>query len=220
LRFLNTATGVPRKPVPLRYAVLITELDVGSFCALLSGELHYAGAYDAIAEPLLSAYELSSAPSALKVTRSAMQSICSQVALRPTKKSQLKEIPKSFYVWSNDLADAFEHYITLVPGRDNARLWQLKLNWNPSLGNLKPLIEECPNPENIGSPKSVKAAEVEKRNRKIIAEYLKQAKAFPHLSKSNIATRISRAGVFERTSRRVPQVLTPESIRRVINRFT
>jgi hypothetical protein len=218
LTFINPTAGVPRKPVPLRYAILVTGLDAGIICALLSGELHYPGADDEGFEPLLTAYEITSKPSARKVTQGVVESVRSQISPHSKLKAQLKQIPKSFYVWSDDLAQAFQHYIKLVPGYDDAYRMRLDLNWNPGLGNLRPLIEECPNPEKSGSRRSEQAAKVEKRNRQIVAEYQLLHKQFPQLSKSNIATRIAKSGKFERFSRRIRQNLTPEAIRRVINR--
>lgn len=219
LKFLNAITGVPRKPVPLRYAILVADWDVGTVCALLSGELHYSGADDLAAKPLLTAYELTSGPSARRVSRGAVQDICSQIAPRCSRKTALKLIPRSFYVWSNELADAFQHYIELVPGRENARHWHLELNWDPALGNLRSLIEECPNPQESGSQRSRQATAVEQRNRRILAEYGRLKTASPHLSKSNIAGRIAQSGKFERVGRRARKNLAPEAIRRVINRF-
>src|SRR5690606_3049927 len=108
---------------------------------------------------------------------------------RTSARIQLKFIPKTFYVWSDELAEAFQHYIRLVPGRDNAREWRLELDWNPALGNFRPLIDECPNPVNQGSDASRNAAEVENRNQNILAEYRQLKSNFPHLSKSAISTR-------------------------------
>src|SRR5688572_16594489 len=101
LRFLNQTAGAPRKPIPLRYAVLIVGLDVEVMCALLSGELHYPGADAAGIEPLLTAYELDSRPSARRVTLGAVKNICSQISPRSQARAQLKLIPRSFYVWSD-----------------------------------------------------------------------------------------------------------------------
>ena len=219
LRFLNATAGVPRKPVPLRYAILVTDIDLGAMCGLLSGELHYSGADEVVTKPLLTAYELIDRPGARRVSAATIQDIYSQISPKSSLKTQLKHIPKSFYVWSNDLADAFQHYIVLVPGRENANRWGLRLDWNPALANRKQLIEECPDASHSDTRRSQQVAAVEKRNRAIIEEYKRLKKQFPHLSKSDISARISKSGKFERTSRRMRQNLAPEAVRRVINRF-
>ena len=219
LEFSNPTAGIPRKPVPLRYAVLVTGLDVKIMCALMSGELHYSDAAEKRAGPLLTAYELGPNASARTVTLHAIRDIDSQIRPNSKRKSQLKLIPRSFYVWSDDLANAFQNFIDLVPGRENAHLWGLELNWNPGLGDFAPLIEECPDPKDLGSKRSRQTAEVEKRDRQILAEYRKQKSQYPHLSKSNIAARIAKSGKYENVSGRIRRNLTPGTIRRLINRL-
>ena len=219
LKFLNVNAGIPRKPVPLRYAVLITDMGAASLLAFLTGELHYHGAEDRHAPPLLTAYELTDKTSARTVTLAVAKQIYSQISTQKTLKTQLKQIPKSFYVWSDDLAEAFQHYIALVPGRENAYRWRLKLEWKPALGDLTPLIEECPEPENNGSQRAAQVAVVEQRNRGIIAEYIRIKSQNSQLSKSRIASLIAQKGTFSRHSRRQPQNLTAEAIRRILTRY-
>ena len=219
LRFLNPAAGTPKKPVPLRYAVLVTGIDVGTLFSLLSGELHYYGADSAPPRPLLGAYELGPQSSAKSVTIHAIRDIQANLPTDATLKTQLKRIPRSFFVWSDNLAEAFQHFIELVPGRENANEWHLDLNWNPALGNHRPLIEECPDPANQGSARSRQAADVEKRDRQILSEYKKLKSQFPHLSKSGIATRIAMSKKYENASGRIRRNLTAETIRRRLNHF-
>lgn len=219
LTFLDKTAGIPRKPIALRYAIRIAGLEVGTMCALLTGELHYFNANDEKVEPLLVAYEVIGGASARRVAPQTIATIYSEIPAGTQSKGQLKQIPKSFYVWSNDLAEAFQHYINLVPGRENADEWNLALNWNPALGPYKYLIDECPNPENAGSPRAQLVAIGEARNKKIIAAYHKLKKEFPQLSKSRLATLIAKRKTFDRFSRRVPKSLSPESIRRILNRY-
>ena len=84
---------------------------------------------------------------------------------------------------------------------------------------IRPLIEECPDPKDLGSKRSRQTAEVEKRDRQILAEYRKQKSQYPHLSKSNIAARIAKSGKYENVSGRIRRNLTPGTIRRLINRL-
>ena len=130
--------GLPRQPVPLRFALLVTGLPFSEFLFLLAKRQE--GRYE-----YLTGYEYVAGAEPRAVRREFYEAIAEQVADQATELVELLALlPANHFVWSDELAAAFSQFILDHPGVDMAQAQGMGLCWNPALLGLDALIEECP----------------------------------------------------------------------------
>jgi hypothetical protein len=136
LHIADEALGLPRQPIPLRLACLVTGLTCADVRYLLA-DIQAGG------QPFLSAYEYrpDDAPRLLPPDhyRSSLPNPPREL---PTAVF-LQALPSNHFVWSDDLAAAFSQFVFDCPGPERAADDGWGLNWHPALLGMDGLIEDC-----------------------------------------------------------------------------
>ena len=148
--FEDENAGLPRQPVPVRYACLAADWSPALFVSVVLGRMNDD-------HPLIKVYEfdphiqnVGEIPSAwyeslernLVATRG--QSTCQQLTL----------LPVNHFVWSDDLIWAFSDFIDLTIGRESAS--GLHVRWTPALGECSAAILECTDVAHLGPAQPLK----------------------------------------------------------------
>ena len=128
--------GLPRQPVPLRYAYLVTGLPFSEFLFLLAKRQE--GRYE-----YLTGYEYVAGAEPREVRAAVYAEILEATTNEESAQELLKRLPSNHFVWSDELAAAFSQFILDHPGVDTAQAQGMGLCWNPALLGLDALIKEC-----------------------------------------------------------------------------
>lgn len=130
--------GLPRQPVCLRLAYLVSGLPDIQFLTLLGDRT--PDGYQ-----MLTAYEYQPPHEPREVRFDFFAHVLARVkgsdALEPSTFLQL--LPQNFFVWSNELAGAFSEVCRDWHGFEEAQEAGLKLIWNPALFGVEEPIDEC-----------------------------------------------------------------------------
>lgn len=139
LHFEDERKGLPRQPVPVRFAVLISGLTVLQFVEMMTNIFKLD---DHAAFALLDCYEFSAGK--IRTCRtSAISSIYEETKLLCTEKKRMKHLPSSWFVYSDDMVSAFSNWVDLTVGRESAWEDDMGLNWNPALYPFESEIKAC-----------------------------------------------------------------------------
>lgn len=135
--FDDEARGLPRQPVPVRFACIVADWSPQTIAGLASGAVTGFGG------PLLDVHAFNSHTNkAGDVTPKSYATISK--SLSGNLCDDLQRLPANHFVWSDDLADVFLIIINDLDGHEEARQCGIKLHWNPELGENTSVIDECP----------------------------------------------------------------------------
>ena len=136
LTFDDPVHGLPRQPVPLRFAYLVTSLSFREFRFLVT-RLANDGA------PYLRAHELG----ADRQVRTVEPADYEETLPRDTAKARLSAtliatLPHNHFIWSDDLLKALNKAVVDATGEPDARTLD-EPNWSPALHGMDDLLAEC-----------------------------------------------------------------------------
>ncbi len=128
--------GLPRQPVPLRFAFLVAGLSWDNFTFLFSKRVEDIHEY-------LTAYEYAPGQVPREVRREAFVGLERDCGQPAGPRQCLECLPVDQFVWSDDLASAFSDFLRDYPGFDDARERGLSLMWDPVRNSLDDLLAAC-----------------------------------------------------------------------------
>ena len=189
--------GLPRQPIPLRFAHLVTGLPVSEFLFLLAKRQE--GRYE-----YLTGYEYVAGAEPREVRAAVYAEILEATTNEESAQELLKRLPSNHFVWSDELAAAFSQFIFDHPGMETAQAQGMGLSWNPALLGLDALVEECPDlsPLISGATPVTELSQRELRKRETTALHERWQTAYDELKEQHplkpdswIAEKISRQPV-------------------------
>ena len=132
-RFDQPTLGLPRQPVPVRFACFATNWSIGRIATALSPE-------DAFNGQLLRAYEVNAetgyvgevAPDFYEQFR----------RLDFPKPETLALIPPNHFVWSDELIQAYSDFVGLTWNREDAHAAAAGVRWAPALGDCAEVVAQ------------------------------------------------------------------------------
>ena len=134
-KFEDEKKGVPRHPVPVRFACIAANWAPKMFAALVAGEEKLGG-------PLLDVYEFNGASRLFgevhPETYSKLFSAQQKMVI-----SDLEVLPVNHFVWSDELALAYSQLIDSTIGRDDASSEGMAIRWQPAFGENASVLEQC-----------------------------------------------------------------------------
>lgn len=136
LNMENPVRGLPRQPVPLRLAYLVTGLQFDDFLFLLAVRQEDRYEY-------LTGYEYAVNIDPREVRRDFYAALLDDVGPDTAESECIARLPADQFVWSDDLAFAFSQFIRDCPGEETARGDGMRLSWTPAWRGLDSLLEEC-----------------------------------------------------------------------------
>ena len=136
LKIEDPVRGLPRQPVPLRFAFLIAGLSWDNFTFLFSQRLDDRYEY-------LTAYEYAPGQTPRKVRREVFVGLERDCGQPAGSRQCLECLPVDQFVWSDDLASAFSEFLRDCPGFDDARARGWSLIWHPVRNSMEDLLAAC-----------------------------------------------------------------------------
>lgn len=131
--FENPSLGLPRQPVPVRFACFAANWSIGMLATVLSRE-------DAFNGQLLSAYEFIAE---LKYKGEVAPGFYDQFrGLDSPTPETLAAIPANHFVWSDDLTWAYSEFVDLAWSRDDAHAAAAGVRWAPALGDCAKVVSQ------------------------------------------------------------------------------
>ncbi len=185
--------GLPRQPVPLRFAYLVTGLTFREFVGLLA--VRHFDRYEHLTDY---EYEKDKAPRAVR--RGDYAEILTNASPDAPKSDLMALLPRDHFVWSDELSGAFSQAIDDCLDRDVAQAEGLILDWNPAHRGLGSLLEECVDLSGLVTATSaaqltqrvLRKQETAARHERWHAAYVQLKRNHPGKSDSWIATKIAR----------------------------
>lgn len=148
LHFEDERKGLPRQPVPVRFACIVADWSPQTIAGLASGAVTGFGG------PLLDVHAFNSHTNkAGDVTPKSYATISE--SLSGNLYDDLQILPANHFVWSDDLADVFLIIINDLDGHEEARQCGIKLHWNPELRENTSVIDECPDLSSLVKDKAI-----------------------------------------------------------------
>jgi len=138
--------GLPRRPVALRLAPLVTQLEVEDILTWLS-ETAYLGS----PVYLLHAHQYEPDGRHRAGTPQLYGSLLDAALETKGLRRKLQLLPADHFVWSDELARAFTSYIDLFIGRDEAVATGMGLKWDVAITPFAGLLGECPDFDGKGT---------------------------------------------------------------------
>lgn len=198
LNITDELEGLPRQPVPLRYAVLVTGLPVKNFVAMLANSI-----FDSSIPPfpLLAAYT-NSGEKTNRCPARRFNSLREQMAQLPSENECMKQLPANLLVYSDELAVAFYELIKIT-GPENYDPGEMVLDWDPHLHPHEAEIEACPPiyvPSSELSRGELRKQQTAQKHQAWYNEYSQIKNQHPTFSDSHIATLIAKKHSEEKTT--------------------
>jgi len=148
--FEDPGAGLPPKAVPVRFACLAADWSPRHFVQVVLGRM-------AETNSLIQVFKCESKAQHVGEVRWAIyeqyERELAELRERPLSE-QLALFPVDHFVWSDDLVRAFSDDIDLTIGREVARAFDLRIVWQPALGDCTAVIEECVDLSSV-TPKGV-----------------------------------------------------------------
>ncbi len=135
--FTNPERGLPRALVPLRMVPDITDVDAEVVLAWLTVHSHLK------LPALLTAWEFNNSGTHGKVRHTFYSGLTNQMRATNSNQAKLALIPPDHFVYSDDLVHAFSDYIDIFISREAALDLGMAIEWNPSLGPNRIIIDQC-----------------------------------------------------------------------------
>jgi len=129
--------GTPSQPIPLRLVPLITGWSVPRLMLPLSLQVHSN-------HHLLTAYEFILGHTPREATKENILDLTEKIDGEDNKVKQLEILPPNYFVWSDELAQAWVESVLEMVWPDSISDADNKLTWHPALGVYEQLIDECP----------------------------------------------------------------------------
>jgi hypothetical protein len=153
-------------PVALRLVPFITSWSTRELVDLLVEPIVHSK------DSLLRVYEwhANASPRFVRVAR--LREILSPIKTNTPFRESLPVYPKSFFVYREELASAYNFYVDDIVGRENAD-GSLMLDWQPSVHPYEDLLADCPSDLLLGllpeqsSRQQKRKIETKKRNERI-----------------------------------------------------
>lgn len=135
--FDDETRGLPRQPVPVRFACIATGWSPNTIASLASGKTTGYGG------PLIDIHAFNDIT---KKAGDVAPSIYAAIlkSLSGNLSDDLQKLPANHFVWSDNLAYAFTTLINEADDTDEIRQYGIKIYWNPELGENTSVIDECP----------------------------------------------------------------------------
>lgn len=135
--FDDETRGLPRQPVPVRFACIATGWSPNTIASLASGKTTGYGG------PLIDIHAFNDIT---KKAGDVAPSIYAAIlkSLSGNLSDDLQKLPANHFVWSDNLAYAFTTLINEADDTDEIRQYGIKIYWNPELGGNTSVIDECP----------------------------------------------------------------------------
>lgn len=201
--FDDEVNGLPQQLVPLRYAVLVTGLNVAQTVEMTSNTFQLA---DDITISLLDCYEYSG-NKIRKCSPTATNRLLSAIRNLTSDKERFKQLPASWFVYSDELATAFSNWIDLTIGREQADIDALSLNWNPALAPYEREIKACsavPLSKSASTPREQGKRRTAQKHDAWYSAYIELKKSHPKKSDVQLSSAISKKyNVNDATVRRI-----------------
>ena len=136
LKIEDDDLGLPRQPVPLRLAYLVTGLSFREFLYLLAVRQEDRYEY-------LTGFEYAEGTEPREVRRQFYEEIMARAQADDKGGTLLQHLSVNQFVWSDELAAAFSQYVRDYPGEEDAHARGMGLCWTPAWHGNEALIEEC-----------------------------------------------------------------------------
>lgn len=194
----NGRRGLPRQPVPLRFAFLVTGLELFDFLFLLAVRQEQRYEY-------LTSYEHAASTEPREVPRQIYERILNTSSADASELELVALLPRDHFVWSDELASAFSQFIRDCPGDEEAQARGMGLTWNPAWRGMDNLIEECVDLSDLGArtpPSALSKSQLGKQATQARHERWCQARdtlkqQHPEKSECWISERIARMAIAE-----------------------
>jgi hypothetical protein len=210
LKIEDPVRGLPRQPVPLRFAFLVAGLSWDNFTFLFSKRVEDIHEY-------LTAYEYAPGQVPREVRREAFVGLERDCGQPAGPRQCLECLPVDQFVWSDDLASAFSDFLRDYPGFDDARERGLSLMWDPVRNSLDDLLAACVDltaltadtPDLPMSKREIRKRETQRKYDDIRKRYAELKIENPGKPKTWIADKISKEPI--------AQNLDAETIRKIMS---
>ena len=134
-KFEDEKKGLPRHPVPVRFACIAANWAPKMFAALVAGEEKLGG-------PLLDVYEFNGDS---RLAGEVHPDCYSMLFSGQENKvvSELEILPINHFVWSDELVLAYSQFVDTTIVREDASTGGMAIRWKPALGDNVSVLEEC-----------------------------------------------------------------------------
>jgi hypothetical protein len=204
LHFEEPEQGLPRQPVPLRYAVLVFDIEPRVLLDIIVTpyQVDWADDYGTTVADYLDVYEYDGRGEPRAVRPKYYEGLLLKTTKTTAREDLLRQIPATHFVWSDLLC----HVLLTLPER-YARFpipdWSYPngCTWHPALCGLDNLIEECPDFSALlaksesstkTSRRELRKAQTEARNERLRECAARIREANPKLTNNALAEKIYR----------------------------
>jgi hypothetical protein len=143
--FEDESSGSPRQPISVRFACLAANWTPRLLAVLITGD-------ETLGSPLLRVLEYDeNTGHAGEVHPESYIGLIPPEAALP---EAVAALPRTHFVWSDELVTAFSDFIDLTSDREMAREMGLGIRWRPALRGVDALISECPDLSSLTSTAS------------------------------------------------------------------
>ena len=143
--FEDESSGSPRQPISVRFACLAANWTPRLLAVLITGD-------ENLGSPLLRVLEYDeNTGHAGEVHPESYSGLIPPEAALP---EAVAALPRTHFLWSDELVTAFSDFIDLTSDREMAREMGLGIRWRPALRGVDALISECPDLSSLTSTAS------------------------------------------------------------------
>ena len=144
--FEDADAGLPRQPVPVRFACMAANWHPSAFARFVGGLTDEIG-------PIVTVYAFE--PQSKIIGEVVPTDYSGYLALQKVPLADaIAKLPSNHFVWSDELITSFSDYVDLCLDRATARLDGLYIRWTPDLKNCGDAVLDCVDLSSLSELKS------------------------------------------------------------------